>query len=529
MSIKAMLIHGMGNDSSWWNHIPVFLERLGFIVDSIDVPYISELDSNMWTQKVAERVDEAQPTIIIGHSLGAAVSLNVSKVKNVDNIILLGMPPFLENYTPPAPRTNKVPMSVVAKATRFLKNICLDLSLFKGRDVCHFLGENDKLAPYEFGKKLPCKSIVIEGVGHEFIESAIFTQKLIEYIVTSEFGVKWIDPAIRYLYSNSKSSDFVSVKGLSDKAPPPVRADIEITTRCQLDCAFCYRSSELRDDLKNVDMSVDLFKKILQEINMVKELIFVGLGEPLLHPLINQFVLEACKNGIKTTIVTNGVNASPQLLKELLENGLNEITFSIDTVDSLLFKELRGGADLKRVLKNFKNVPVALKRSIFTALSKKNVSGLSEVINFAAANNIDAIAVSDLNFQFNKDDKIDLSNKIQEVLEGSITLSKSKGVRIISPNFHNIGEASYTYKYCTVKKPADLMSFHNSHKNCLAPWRIAVVNARGDINPCNCTPYKNVGNISEGFQYKWNDEAIRKWRLALLNSSINECFGCPRY
>ena len=61
------------------------------------------------------------------------------------------------------------------------------------------------------------------------------------------------------------------------------------------------------------------------------------------------------------------------MLSRLMQNGLGEVTFSVDTVNSALFSKIRGGAQLETVLANLKKVPEGLKRSIFVTLSQENI------------------------------------------------------------------------------------------------------------------------------------------------------------
>ena len=61
--------------------------------------------------------------------------------------------------------------------------------------------------------------------------------------------------------------------------------------------------------------------------------IMVGLGETLLHPQVVEFVGLASSQGRRTALVTNGMLLDRALSQELLNAGLDSITFSIDGAD----------------------------------------------------------------------------------------------------------------------------------------------------------------------------------------------------
>ncbi|HIS11510.1 MAG TPA: radical SAM protein, partial [Candidatus Onthocola stercoravium] len=61
---------------------------------------------------------------------------------------------------------------------------------------------------------------------------------------------------------------------------------VEITNNCNLDCSFCIKNTR-----KSMFMSEDNFEVILNKLkNTTSYLYFHVMGEPLLHPLINEFI-----------------------------------------------------------------------------------------------------------------------------------------------------------------------------------------------------------------------------------------------
>ena len=76
---------------------------------------------------------------------------------------------------------------------------------------------------------------------------------------------------------------------------------IEITNNCNLNCSFCIHNKR-----EAKYMSMNEFKIILSKLKgHTKYLYFHVLGEPLIHPLINEFINEASKD-FYVNITTNG-------------------------------------------------------------------------------------------------------------------------------------------------------------------------------------------------------------------------------
>lgn len=96
---------------------------------------------------------------------------------------------------------------------------------------------------------------------------------------------------------------------------------IEITNACNLTCKFCYGNKR-----KILFMSFDDFKLILSKIKKyTKYLYFHVLGEPLLHPKINEFIDYAYSQGFYINITTNGY-----LIKNIRDcSKIRQINFSL--------------------------------------------------------------------------------------------------------------------------------------------------------------------------------------------------------
>ena len=80
------------------------------------------------------------------------------------------------------------------------------------------------------------------------------------------------------------------------------RCYIEITNTCNLDCHFCPKHHRARRQL-----SAEEFDLLTDKVQgKVCFLYFHLMGEPLLHPLLPQFITMAREKGFKTVLTSNG-------------------------------------------------------------------------------------------------------------------------------------------------------------------------------------------------------------------------------
>jgi MoaA/NifB/PqqE/SkfB family radical SAM enzyme len=176
---------------------------------------------------------------------------------------------------------------------------------------------------------------------------------------------------LRHLIASpSFSGGAINPSLLYDTADHPGSVQFEVTTRCNLRCAYC-SNPEL--DAKK-DVSLGSFIQALQRIDLEKvdNVDFTGLGESVLHPQLPEMVGEVLRRGRPShiRIVTNGTILTTKRFLPLCEAGVTSIAFSIDSLNPDRFARSRGGARLDVVLKNLgdlvehrrnQNLPLAIK------------------------------------------------------------------------------------------------------------------------------------------------------------------------
>ncbi len=159
---------------------------------------------------------------------------------------------------------------------------------------------------------------------------------------------------------------------------------LEITQRCNLDCALCYLSESSQA------MADPPLGELFGRIDRVREWYGAGTdvqitgGEPTLRPRAELLavVRRAAQAGLRPALFTNGIRASRDLLAELSAAGLVDVAFHVDTT-----QQRRGYADeaalnaLRAVyVERARGLPLAV---IFnTSVCDANLDQLPEVVRF---------------------------------------------------------------------------------------------------------------------------------------------------
>ncbi len=180
----------------------------------------------------------------------------------------------------------------------------------------------------------------------------------------------------------------------------PERLIIETTTRCNLHCAICPKQSPNYHQ-PEMDMDFETFTKLSPLFPYLKSLVLSGIGEPLLHPSLEDFISYAKQRMPKNASIgfqTNGVLLTQERMNELIKAGLNKICVSIDSlvpVSGLHDPEFAKRA-LEIVASTRTNGKKPLHSGIEIVITKDNLDQIIPTIIEAAKYNIGFVILSHL-------------------------------------------------------------------------------------------------------------------------------------
>src|SRR5512136_2875446 len=75
----------------------------------------------------------------------------------------------------------------------------------------------------------------------------------------------------------------------------PTKLFVETTTRCNLGCVMCVKQSK-DCEMREGDLSPEIFAALEPAFPYLEALVLNGIGEPLLHPRLEEFIRRAKKS-----------------------------------------------------------------------------------------------------------------------------------------------------------------------------------------------------------------------------------------
>jgi putative metalloenzyme radical SAM/SPASM domain maturase len=143
----------------------------------------------------------------------------------------------------------------------------------------------------------------------------------------------------------------------------PGKLFVEVTTRCNLRCGMCVKQNG-EGGISEGSMAPDTFALLEPAFPKLDALILNGIGEPLLHPHLEEFTRKAKNSmpeGSWVGFQTNGMLLNDVRAASLLDAGLDRICLSLDAVSGDGFRTIREGGEMGNM------------ESAFAALNKAKV------------------------------------------------------------------------------------------------------------------------------------------------------------
>jgi putative metalloenzyme radical SAM/SPASM domain maturase len=154
-------------------------------------------------------------------------------------------------------------------------------------------------------------------------------------------------------------------------------------------------------------LSMATFDELSSVFPDLDAMILSGVGEPLLHPQLEQFIRKA-KSAMPAKswvgIQSNGCLANITKARSLLRSGLDKICLSVDALAPEVFRHFRKGAEVDDLDRALSVLTAAKKQAAHSVLQvgiqfvlmRDNLAELPGVLRWAAAKGIDFAIVSQL-------------------------------------------------------------------------------------------------------------------------------------
>ncbi|HYZ65011.1 MAG TPA: radical SAM protein, partial [Acetobacteraceae bacterium] len=318
---------------------------------------------------------------------------------------------------------------------------------------------------------------------------------------------------------------------------PPVCLYLEVTNRCNLLCETCPRTFE---DLEPpADMSMDLFRRIVDQVPDVARVVLHGVGEPMLVKHLPDMIRWLKARGTHVLFNTNGTLLAPRKHREIIETGLDELRVSLDAAEAATFLKVRGKDMFDRIVRNvsaFTNLQAALGVtkpvvSLWLTGLKDTVDQLPDFVRLAARIGVREVHLQRLVFDeagfgmARKESSLFESTRAEE--EAAIAQAQAIGRELgVSLDASGATEPGLSLKKQVEDKP---------WSTCRRPWSLMYFTAHGRALPCCIAPFSARGYESytlgdatqQTLREIWNSPAYREFRTALVSDSPPKpCQGC---
>lgn len=286
-------------------------------------------------------------------------------------------------------------------------------------------------------------------------------------------------------------------------------------------------------------MPLQAFRRILDLLPHAYRITLVGLGEPLLHPEVVDFVAEAKSLGRRVALVTNALMLTPECAERLLGAGLDSIAFSLDAPTSELANQVRAGTDLHKAITHIKGFNALAKatrpiaRAVFAAVSMTTLPFLEALVRLVAELGVDVLMLSDLNFQRNLPQTLwkNQSDSVAATVRQAIRTAFALRLPILSVRGLETFALARHYQKHLLVPPSQLYTRSRTHTHCCSPWQTLPVSVDGTLTVCDCQPERIVGNLlRQPLSELWKTGAMQKQRWRMISGlPVEACEICPRY
>lgn len=336
----------------------------------------------------------------------------------------------------------------------------------------------------------------------------------------------------------------------------PRSVSLDLTDACNYNCVFCifHREGSLsKDGPRHIDFGV--FKKIIDDCALLKvrNIKFVGLGEPFMHPQIYEMIEYTKSKNLRVSIDTNGSFNRDKVLTVSKVDSFN-INFSAATEET--YKKFQSGVagSFKKVLTNIKLLSRIRGRKGFPEI---NIAYMLHAFNYAETEKMIQLCkvckVDSVQFKpvmvYPGMEKLILSERdvnvllplLKKIINRKSSFLKKTNIRqlygVIS------GMRNGNYEITNLPRQGQDSEMINYNKidfkdgfQCYIGWYQANINLDGDVYPCCIHKTLTAGNIyQESFRDIWLGKKFSrirsrfKYSFDIKDKVWQRCHNCCDY
>ena len=311
--------------------------------------------------------------------------------------------------------------------------------------------------------------------------------------------MSWVDSLSRILYQIPQK---------------PTRVQMEVNNACNLDCVMCPRH-ELPIELKEMDFN--LYKASIDKLCKLglKDVDIGGWGEVTYHRDFVEIIRYASRKGLNISMTSNGLLLKKERLQVLLDEGVKNLTFSIDSlerrkgdfsghINSPSIRNLKRILDLKSEYK--------LSIRINTLLQKANRHEALEILDLMSDLGVDMVVLFGPNIsRDNESLRVPYNDeyKLYKYIEEQVLSERWKCIVTTPLGRYKAGLRKYYFQ---------------QGSKCPQTWESIYLNRRGQVTPCTLLPDLVIAELEEceSLEELWTSKKFKDFR----RNQEEICKGC---
>ncbi len=321
-----------------------------------------------------------------------------------------------------------------------------------------------------------------------------------------------------------------------EAAAMPVCLYLEVTNRCNLLCETCPRTFEELEP--PADMSLDLFRRIVDQVPGLKRAVLHGVGEPMLVRELPEMIKYLKARGVYVLFNTNGTLLRPAKFQQWVNTGLDELRVSLDAADAATYKAVRGKDFFRRIVRDVGKFTAFLAEtgastprvSLWLTGLKETIGQLPEFVRLAAEMGVREVHLQRLVFSEAGFGMARAENSLFE----QVAAEEQAAIRAAEALGRSLG---VTIDASGATEPGLSLQRQEARgwAGCRRPWSLMYFTANGRALPCCIAPFSAPGYETytlgdatrDGLPEIWNSAAYQAFREALTSETPPEpCRNC---
>ncbi len=322
----------------------------------------------------------------------------------------------------------------------------------------------------------------------------------------------------------------------------PLEVGIEVTSRCQLRCVHCYGSFDYKP-VENELTNTETFNLIDQLDDLGTFAIFVGGGEPTIHPDFFDICRYILSKDMNVVVSTNGISIDEKVARSFRALGSYVgVQVSLEGPNEKVNDSMRGRNSFNAAVRGLKHLQQAgLNPTIGTTITNLNYRFVEEMVMYAQEVGVPHIHFMCLmpsgrgdklyeKLKLSTDQRVWITHKFKEL--------KQKYQRLIGVDCANFYQQPPSKEFNPNVSYDDI---DRIYAGCEASRVKAVITSVGDVIGCEIIRDYIAGNIREKtFLDIWESSeifgTIRNRNVKTLEGKCNSCKyvvacvgDCPAY